>query len=70
MARGKKEEKGEYTKRKKRRVRSGMTHDRLNDGGWEARGNQLRRGVVETCFGLAGARKGVDLTGGAHLAAT
>jgi hypothetical protein len=43
---------------------------RLNDGGREARGDQLRQGAVETCFGSAGARKGVDLMGGAHLAAT
>jgi hypothetical protein len=43
---------------------------RLNDGGQKARGDQLRQGAVETCFGSAGARKGVDLMGGAHLAAT
>jgi hypothetical protein len=42
---------------------------RLNNGGREARGDQLRRGTVETCFRLADARKVVDLMGGAHLAA-
>jgi hypothetical protein len=43
---------------------------RLNDGSREAWGDQLRQGGVETCFGSAGTRKGVDLMGGAHLAAT
>jgi hypothetical protein len=43
---------------------------RLNDGGREVRGDQMRRGTVETGFGSAGARKGVELTGGAHLAVT
>jgi hypothetical protein len=28
------------------------------------------RGVVETGFGSAGARKGVELTGGPHMAVT
>ncbi len=36
----------------------------------EARGDQMWRGAVETGFGSAGARKGVELTGGAHLAVT
>jgi hypothetical protein len=42
----------------------------LNDGGRAARGDQMRRGAVEMGFGSAGTRKGVELTGRAHLAAT
>jgi hypothetical protein len=43
---------------------------RLNDGGLEAWGDQMRRGAVEMGFGSAGVRKGVKLMGGAHLAVT
>jgi hypothetical protein len=43
---------------------------RLNAGGRAAWGDRMRRGEVVTGLGSAGPRKGVELTGGAHLAVT
>jgi hypothetical protein len=40
----------------------------LNDGGRAVRGHQMRRGTMEMRFGSAGARKGVELMGGPHMA--
>jgi hypothetical protein len=42
----------------------------LNDGGQELQGDEMRWGAVETGFGSAGARKGVELTGGPNMAVT
>jgi hypothetical protein len=42
----------------------------LNAGGRVARGDRMRRGEVATGLGSAGAGKGMELTGGAHLAVT
>jgi hypothetical protein len=41
-----------------------------NDGGREARGDQLRRGAGEACFGSADAGETTKVIGGAHVAVT
>jgi hypothetical protein len=41
-----------------------------NDGGWEAWGDQLRRGAGEACFGSANAGETTKLIGGARVAVT
>jgi hypothetical protein len=43
---------------------------RHNDGGREARGDQLRRGAGEACFGSTDAGEMTKLTGGARVAVT
>ena len=43
---------------------------RRNDGGQEARGDQLRRGAGEACFGSADAGEMTKLTGGARVVVT
>jgi hypothetical protein len=43
---------------------------RRNDGGREARGNQLRRGAGEACFGSADVGETTKLTDGARVAVT
>jgi hypothetical protein len=43
---------------------------RRNDGGWEARGDQLRQGTGEACFGSTDTGEMTKLTGGARVAVT
>jgi hypothetical protein len=42
----------------------------LNAGGRAARGDQMQRGEVAMGLGSAGAGRGMELTGGPHMAVT